>query len=135
MRIGVPREVKNHEYRVALTPAGAHHLTGGRARRARRGRAPGCGSLITDDDFVAAGARILDTADDVWDVAEMVIKVKEPVDVRVPPAARRGQVLFTYLHLAADRPLHRARCSSAAPPRSPTRPCSCPTGRCRCSPR
>jgi alanine dehydrogenase len=103
MRIGVPREVKNHEYRVALTPAGAHHLTEAGHEVVVEAGAGG-GSLITDGDFVAAGARILDTADDVWDVAEMVIKVKEPVKSEYH-RLRAGQVLFTYLHLAADRPL------------------------------
>ena len=103
MRIGVPREVKNHEYRVALTPAGAHHLTEAGHEVVVEAGAGG-GSLITDGDFVAAGARILDTADDVWDFAEMVIKVKEPVKSEYH-RLRADQVLFTYLHLAADRPL------------------------------
>ena len=103
MRIGVPREVKNHEYRVALTPAGAHHLTEAGHEVVVEAGAGG-GSLITDEDFVAAGARILDTADDVWDFAEMVIKVKEPVTSEYH-RLRADQVLFTYLHLAADRPL------------------------------
>ncbi len=103
MRIGVPREVKNHEYRVALTPAGAHHLAeSGHDVVVEAGA--GAGSQITDDDFAAAGARILPTADEVWDHAEMVIKVKEPVASEYH-RLRADQVLFTYLHLAADRPL------------------------------
>jgi alanine dehydrogenase len=103
MRIGVPREVKNHEYRVALTPAGAHHLTeSGHHVVIETGA--GAGSLIPDDDFVAAGAQILGTADEVWGTADMVLKVKEPVSSEYH-RLRKDLVLFTYLHLAADRPL------------------------------
>jgi alanine dehydrogenase len=100
MRIGVPREVKNHEYRVALTPAGAHEL-------ARSGhhvlveRNAGLGSSISDADFEAAGARIVAAADDVWDAADLLLKVKEPIEPEYH-RLRRGQVLFTYLHLAAS---------------------------------
>jgi alanine dehydrogenase len=102
MRIGVPREVKNHEYRVALTPAGVHQLvTAGHEVVIETGA--GDGSLITDDDFVAAGAQILGSADEVW-AAEMVLKVKEPVSSEYH-RLREDLVLFTYLHLAADRPL------------------------------
>ncbi len=101
MIIGVPREVKNHEYRVAITPAGVHELT-------RRGHDvvvehdAGLGSSITDAELVAAGAKILDTADAVWAEAELVLKVKEPVAEEYH-RMRRGQTLFTYLHLAAGR--------------------------------
>lgn len=101
MKIGVPREVKNHEYRVAITPAGVHELV-------RQGhevvveRAAGVGSSIPDDDFAAAGAAVLPTADDVWAVADLVLKVKEPI-AQEYPRLRKGQVLFTYLHLAASR--------------------------------
>ena len=103
MRIGVPREVKNHEYRVALTPAGAHQLAeAGHEVMIETGA--GSGSLIPDEDFVAAGARILDTADEVWGSADMVLKVKEPVAAEYH-RLREDLVLFTYLHLAADRPL------------------------------
>src|SRR6478752_936163 len=99
MRIGVPREVKNHEYRVALTPAGVHHLvTAGHDVVIEAGA--GDGSLIGDEDFVAAGARILQTADEVW-ASERVLKVKEPVSSEYH-RLREGLVLFTYLHLAAD---------------------------------
>jgi len=103
MRVGVPREVKNHEYRVALTPAGALELTkSGHDVVIEAGA--GAGSLIPDEDFVAAGARILDTADQVWDFAELVLKVKEPVEAEYH-RLREDLVLFTYLHLAADRQL------------------------------
>lgn len=101
MKIGVPTEVKNHEYRVALTPAGADELV-------RHGHevviqaGAGLGSSINDADYEAAGATILPDADAVWQAADMVMKVKEPVESEWH-RMRRGQVLFTYLHLAADR--------------------------------
>ncbi|MER5266669.1 alanine dehydrogenase [Actinosynnema sp. NPDC002837] len=106
MRIAVPREIKNHEYRVALTPAGAHELT-------QRGHdvvveaGAGLGSAITDEEYLAAGAKVLAGADDVWAEGDLVLKVKEPIAEEYP-RLRKGQVLFTYLHLAADRPLTQA---------------------------
>ncbi len=102
MKVGVPREVKNNEFRVAITPSGVHELT-------RNGhtvyveREAGVGSAITDADFVGAGAQILETADDVWGTADMVLKVKEPIAEEYH-RMRKDQVLFTYLHLAADKP-------------------------------
>jgi alanine dehydrogenase len=100
MRIGVPREVKNHEYRVALTPAGAHELTrNGHHVLVERGA--GVGSAISDADFEAAGARIVGTADEVWAAADLLLKVKEPIEQEYH-RLRRDQVLFTYLHLAAS---------------------------------
>lgn len=101
MRIGVPREVKEQEYRVALTPAGAGELT-------RDGhdvtveKDAGVGSGFSDADYVAAGARIAGTADEVWGSAELVLKVKEPIAEEYS-RMRAGQVLFTFLHLAASR--------------------------------
>jgi alanine dehydrogenase len=101
MKVGVPKELKNHEYRVAITPAGVHELS-------RAGHQvfieedAGTGSAIPDADFVAAGATILPTADDVWSTSELVLKVKEPVPEEYH-RMRKGQVLFTYLHLAASR--------------------------------
>ena len=101
MRIGVPREVKNHEYRVAITPAGVHELTReGHAVYVEAGA--GDGSSLPDEEFVAAGAKVLKTPDDVWGTADLVLKVKEPVPEEYH-RMRRGQVLFTYLHLAASR--------------------------------
>ncbi|HEY4421452.1 MAG TPA: alanine dehydrogenase [Pseudonocardia sp.] len=100
MRIGVPREVKNHEYRVALTPAGAHELTRS-GHHVLVERNAGLGSSISDADFEAAGARVVATADDVWDAANLLLKVKEPIEQEYH-RLRRGQVLFTYLHLAAS---------------------------------
>ncbi|WP_020386537.1 alanine dehydrogenase [Kribbella catacumbae] len=101
MKVGVPKEVKNHEYRVAITPAGVHELVrNGHEVLIEQGA--GAGSLLPDEEFVAAGARILPTADEVWAEAELVLKVKEPVEEEYH-RMRRDQVLFTYLHLAASR--------------------------------
>jgi len=103
VKVGVPKEVKNHEYRVAITPIGVHELTA-HGHEVLIEEGAGLGSQITDEEFVAAGARILSTADDVWATAEMVLKVKEPVAEEYH-RMREGQTLFTYLHLAADKPL------------------------------
>jgi alanine dehydrogenase len=106
VKIGVPRELKVHEYRVALTPAGVVELT-------RRGhevlveRGAGVGCAFPDDAYLAAGARIVPQADDVWAIAEMVLKVKEPVPAEYH-RMRKGQILFAYLHLAAS-----AECTTA----------------------
>lgn len=102
MRIGVPTEVKNHEYRVAVTPAGVDQLVrAGHEVVVQAGA--GTGSAIDDDEFRAAGARIGASAEEVWGSADLVCKVKEPVASEYPHL-RDGLVLFTYLHLAADRP-------------------------------
>lgn len=102
MKIGVPAEVKNHEYRVAATPAGVHELVrNGHDVTVQRGA--GLGSQITDEEYLAAGAKILDSADAVWAQADMVLKVKEPIAEEYH-RLREGLVLFTYLHLAASRP-------------------------------
>ncbi|HWF82853.1 MAG TPA: alanine dehydrogenase, partial [Streptosporangiaceae bacterium] len=101
MKVGIPKEVKNHEYRVAITPAGVHELV-------RSGHEvyieldAGTGSSIPDDDFVAAGGQILPTADDVWGTSDLILKVKEPVAEEYH-RMRKDQVLFTYLHLAASK--------------------------------
>jgi alanine dehydrogenase len=101
--VGIPREVKDNEYRVAITPSGVHELV-------RHGHdvvveaGAGEGSSIADADYVSAGGRTAGTADAVWDQAELVLKVKEPVEPEYG-RMRAGQVLFTYLHLAADRRL------------------------------
>jgi len=106
MRIGVPREVKDSEYRVAITPSGVNELVSAGHSVAIEKEA-GVGSSIPDDDFVAAGASIIGNADDVWAEADMVLKVKEPVPEEYH-RLRSGQLLFTYLHLAAGR-----ECTSA----------------------
>ena len=100
MRVGIPSEVKNHEYRVAVTPAGVHELVS-HDHEVLVERGAGLGSAISDEDYLAAGAKIVDTADDVWGDAELVLKVKEPVESEYH-RMRSGQVLFTYLHLAAS---------------------------------
>ena len=103
MKVGVPKEVKNHEYRVALTPVGVHELTQhGHEVCVQTGA--GLGSQIPDEEYVAAGATMLDDADDVWGNVDMVLKVKEPVAEEYH-RLREGLTLFTYLHLAADKPL------------------------------
>jgi alanine dehydrogenase len=78
MKVGVPAEVKNNEYRVAITPAGVHELARAGHEVYVEARA-GEGSSLPDEDFSAAGARILPTADDVWGTADLVLKVKEPI--------------------------------------------------------
>src|SRR5829696_1339929 len=106
MRVGVPTEVKSHEYRVAITPAGVHELTrSGHDVLVETGA--GTGSSITDDEFVAAGAKIASRAADVWQDSELILKVKEPVPIEYD-SMQPGQVLFTYLHLAASRECTRA---------------------------
>jgi alanine dehydrogenase len=110
VRIAVPREIKNHEYRVALTPAGAHELTS-RGHDVFVEQSAGLGSAITDEEYLAAGAKILASADDVWAEGDLVLKVKEPIAEEYP-RLRAGQTLFTYLHLAADKPLTEALLAS-----------------------
>jgi len=101
MKVGVPAEVKNNEYRVAITPSGVHELSrAGHEVFVQQGA--GVGSSIPDEDFTAAGARILPGADDVWQAGDLILKVKEPVPEEYH-RMRSGQVLFTYLHLAASR--------------------------------
>ena len=102
MKVGVPKEVKNHEYRVAITPAGVHELVRS-GHQVYVERDAGTGSSLPDQDFVAAGAEILPAADDVWQAGDLILKVKEPVADEYH-RMRKGQVLFTYLHLAASRP-------------------------------
>ncbi len=101
MKVGIPREIKNHEYRVAITPSGVHEFV-------RAGHdvfieaGAGLGSSIADDEYEKAGAKILGHADEVWGVADLVLKVKEPIAEEYH-RMREGQTLFTYLHLAASR--------------------------------
>lgn len=109
MRIGVPKEVKNHEYRVAITPIGVHELTAhGHDVVVQEGA--GVGSSIADEEYLAAGATIVATPEEAWGTdggpgaPDMVLKVKEPVAEEYP-RMREGLTLFTYLHLAADKPL------------------------------
>jgi alanine dehydrogenase len=110
MKVGVPKEVKNHEYRVAITPAGVNELVRSGHEVVIEANA-GMGSAIPDQDFVAAGARMLPTADDVWQAADLILKVKEPVAEEYH-RLRKDQVLFTYLHLAASKECTDALLSS-----------------------
>ena len=101
MNIGVPKEIKNNEFRVAITPAGVRELVS-RGHKVSIETGAGLGSAITDSDYKNVGATILDSADAVWGSSELVLKVKEPIAAEFA-RMRRDQVLFTYLHLAASR--------------------------------
>lgn len=106
MRVGVPTEVKDAEYRVAVTPAGVRELSvAGHEVLVQAGA--GEGSALADDDYVAAGARISGDVDAVWGEADLVLKVKEPIAEEYRHL-RDDLTVFTYLHLAADAPLTRA---------------------------
>ncbi len=112
MRVGIPKEIKNHEYRIAITPAGVHELvTHGHEVVIEAGA--GIGSSIADISFVSAGAIMLDTADAVWETSDMILKVKEPIAAEYH-RMREGQVIFTYLHLAASQECTDALVSSGA---------------------
>lgn len=100
VKVGIPREVKNNEFRVAITPAGVHELvTGGHEVCVERGA--GLGSAVPDEEYAAAGAAVLASADEVWASADLLLKVKEPVAEEFH-RLRKDQILFTYLHLAAS---------------------------------
>jgi alanine dehydrogenase len=105
VRIGVPKEIKNHEYRVACTPSGVHELVV-HGHEVFVQTEAGLGCSIADEEYVAAGAKVLGSADEVWQTGDLILKVKEPIAEEYP-RMREGQVLFTYLHLAADKPLTR----------------------------
>jgi len=101
MKVGVPREIKTHEYRVAITPAGVVELVKN-GHEVFIEQDAGLGSSISNEEYVASGAKILPTADEVWAAGDLILKVKEPVAAEYH-RMRKGQVLFTYLHLAASR--------------------------------
>ncbi|MFQ3265875.1 MAG: alanine dehydrogenase, partial [Colwellia sp.] len=100
MIIGVPKEIKNHEYRIGLTPAGVKELTvnGHQVIVENNG---GASIGFDNEQYIAAGAKIIDSAAEIFATAEMIIKVKEPQTVECN-MLRPGQILFTYLHLAPD---------------------------------
>lgn len=100
MKIGVPKEIKSHEYRVAVTPAGVHELLA-HGHEVFIESGAGVGSSISDDAFTLAGAVIVDTADEVWAMADLLLKVKEPIAEEYH-RMRPDLTIFTYLHLAAD---------------------------------
>ena len=101
MKVAIPREVKNHEYRVAITPAGARELVS-HGHEVYLEKGAGAGSRLADDAYAAAGATILPDADQTWGIADLVLKVKEPIAEEYH-RMRPGLTLFTYLHLAADK--------------------------------
>jgi alanine dehydrogenase len=110
MIIGVPKEIKNNEYRVAITPSGVREFVK-HGHQVLIETSAGVGSAITDADYQNVGATILPTADEVWAKAELVLKVKEPIAAEYS-RMRSGQVLFTYLHLAASKECTDALISS-----------------------
>lgn len=112
MIIGVPKEIKNNENRVALTPAGAMELVR-RGHKVYIQSTAGLNSGFKDEDYVAQGAEILPTIEDVYAIAEMIVKVKEPIEPEYK-LVRKGQLLFTYFHFASSEPLTRAMIESGA---------------------
>jgi alanine dehydrogenase len=106
MQIGVPREVKDHEFRVSVTPAGVREYRA-HGHQVLVQRSAGEGSGFADSQYAAAGAELVDSAAEVFDRAEMIVKVKEPIPAEYD-LLRPEQVLFTYLHLAANAPLTHA---------------------------
>jgi alanine dehydrogenase len=110
MRVGVPKEIKVHESRVALTPEGvAEFVHAGHSVVVEK--SAGLGSAITDEEFIAAGASIEPDVEKIWATSDLILKVKEPIEVEYS-RLRRGQVLFTYLHLAASKACTDALLSS-----------------------
>lgn len=105
MLIGIPTEVKNREYRVGMNAAGVNELVHA-GHRVIVQQGAGVGAGVTDEDYRGAGAEILSTAEEIWGSADMIVKVKEPLPQEYP-LMRKGQLLFTYLHLAADEKLTR----------------------------
>jgi len=112
VRVGIPKEIKVHEYRVAITPAGVHELVR-HGHQVLIEQDAGSGSSIDDAEFAAAGAKILPTAADVWGEADLLLKVKEPIAEEYG-LLRKEQVLFTYLHLAASRECTQALVDAGA---------------------
>ena len=112
MIIGVPKEIKNNENRVAVTPAGVHELTA-HGHTVYVQHTAGDGSGFSDEQYIAAGAKILPTIADVYAIAEMIVKVKEPIAEEYP-LVRKGQIVFTFFHFACDRALTDAMLASGA---------------------
>ncbi|MDR0348085.1 MAG: alanine dehydrogenase, partial [Tannerella sp.] len=112
MIIGIPKEIKVQEGRVAMTPDGVHELT-------RRGhsvfvqKSAGTESRLSDESYIKAGATLLNRIEDVYEVADLIVKVKEPIESEYP-LIRKDQVVFTYFHFASDRKLTEAMIASGA---------------------
>jgi alanine dehydrogenase len=101
MIIGIPKELKNNEFRVSATPSGVHaYVVAGHQVLVEKNA--GVGSAISDADYIAAGAQIIDSADEIWQKADLIQKVKEPIEIEYK-RMRKGQILYTYLHLAANK--------------------------------
>ncbi len=101
MIIGIPKEIKNNEFRVSITASGVHaYIAAGHQVLVEKNA--GVGSGILDADYIQAGAKIIDSADEIWQKAELIQKVKEPIEVEYK-RMRKGQILYTYLHLAANK--------------------------------
>ena len=101
MIIGIPKEIKNNEFRVSATASGVHaYIAAGHQVLVEKNA--GVGSGISDADYIQVGAKIIDTADEIWQKAELIQKVKEPIEIEYK-RMRKGQILYTYLHLAANK--------------------------------
>ncbi|MDR2543191.1 MAG: alanine dehydrogenase [Treponema sp.] len=116
MKVGTLKEIKNHEYRVGLTPnAVLAYKNAGHAVFVEKGAGEGCG--YSNDQYIAAGAKIMTTARDIWAEADLIVKVKEPLESEYG-LIRENQIIYTYLHLAPDRPqvdaLLKAKCIAIA---------------------
>jgi alanine dehydrogenase len=112
MKVGIPKEIKNNENRVGMTPAGVAELTR-RGHEVSVQHTAGDGSGFCDDDYIAAGARILPTIEAVYRESEMIVKVKEPIEHEYE-LVRQGQLLFTYFHFACEKELTEAMIRSKA---------------------
>ena len=110
MRIGIPKEIKNNENRVGMTPAGVAELVH-HGHQVFVQHTAGEGSGFSDDDYVKSGAEILPTIDETYAAADMIVKVKEPIEEEYP-LVKKGQVVFTYFHFACDKPLTDAMIAS-----------------------
>ena len=101
MIIGIPKEIKNNEFRVSATASGVHaYIAAGHQVLVEKNA--GVGSGISDADYIQVGAKIIDAADELWQKAELIQKVKEPIEIEYK-RMRKGQILYTYLHLAANK--------------------------------
>ena len=112
MKVGIPKEIKNNENRVGMTPAGVTAMTG-RGHEVYVQHTAGDGSGFSDDEYVGAGAKIVPTIEDVYREAEMIVKVKEPIEPEYN-LVRKGQLLFTYFHFACEKELTDAMLKSGA---------------------
>ena len=112
MIIGVPKEIKNNENRVALTPAGAKELVK-KGHTVYVQHSAGINSGFADDLYTSVGALILPSIEDVYGIADMIVKVKEPIECEYP-LIRKGQLVFTYFHFASDENLTRAMMKSGS---------------------